>query len=106
MKAICTGLVLVALVSVATIAAMALVGAGKTSSGQRERVELVTYRTQLPHDGCPSNGCWQVCGQPRQIEAYGIDKAVWPHKCQGCSATNEIYDATWPKFEREWRAVR
>jgi len=76
------------------------------STGQRERVELVTWRTQLPHDGCPSNGCWQVSGQPRQIEAYGIDKAVWPHKCQGCGATNEIYDATWPKFEREWRAVR
>lgn len=74
--------------------------------GYRERVELVTYRTQNPHSACPSNGFWQVSGQPRKIEAYGIDKAVWPHKCSGCSATNEIYDATWPRFEREWRKVK
>jgi len=75
-------------------------------TGRRERVELITWRTELPHVSCPSNGAWQVSGQPRQITAYGIDKAVWPHRCAGCGATNEIYDATWPKFEREWRSVK
>jgi len=88
---------------------MAFTGKGRFAAqrptGRRERVELVTWRTELPHQGCPSNGAWVASGQPRKIEAYGIDKGVWPHRCSGCGATNEVYDATWPKFEREWRAV-
>ena len=78
----------------------------RRSNGQSERVELVTWRTQLPHEGCASNGCWCLNGQPRKITAYGIDKCVWPHRCDGCGATNEIYDAQWPRFRREWRAVK
>lgn len=71
-----------------------------------EEVEAVMYRTRLYHPGCVSNGFWCVSGQPRKITAYGIDKCVWPHRCDGCGATNEIYDAQWPKFRREWRAVK
>ena len=72
-----------------------------------EKVELVTYRTRLRHAGCPSkNGFMNVCGQPERITAYGIDKCVWPHKCDRCGYTNRIYDAQWPKFRREWRAVK
>lgn len=72
----------------------------------RERVELVSWRTRLPHEGCPSGGCWEARGAPRMIEAYGINKPMWPHRCTGCAATNEIYDARWPKIEQEWRPVR
>lgn len=69
-----------------------------------EEVEQVFFRTEKQHSGCPSNGFLRVCGQPRQIEAYGISKAVWPHKCSGCGMTNEIYDARWPQIKVEWRA--
>lgn len=58
--------------------------------GYRERVELITWRTQNPHLGCASNGFWQVSGQPRQITAYGIDKAVWPHRCAGYGVTHAM----------------
>lgn len=77
-----------------------------SDSKGRERVELVTWRTRNPHAGCPSNGCWVVSGAPRMIEAYGINKAMWPHRCDGCAATNEIYDARWPRIEQEWRPVK
>lgn len=72
----------------------------------RERVERVTWRTELRHEGCASKGCWRASGAPRMIEAYGIDKALWPHTCSGCGAVQEIYDARWPKIEQEWRAVK
>ena len=71
-----------------------------------EEVELVTYRTRLYHAGCPSNGFMNAYGQPERITAYGIDKFIWPHRCDGCGFTNTIYDAQWPKFRREWRAVK
>ena len=80
--------------------------AKKDGSTITEKVELVTYRTRLFHSGCVSNGCWCLNGQPRKITAYGIDKCVWPHRCDGCGQTNEIYDAQWPKFRREWRIVK
>lgn len=71
-----------------------------------EEVEAVTYRTRLRHAGCPSNGFLNAYGRPERITAYGIDKNVWPHKCDGCGYTNTIYDASWPQFRREWRAVK
>lgn len=80
--------------------------ANPADSKVSERVEMVTYRTRLPHAGCVSNGCWNAYGTPARITAYGIDKHVWPHKCDGCGATNTVYDASWPKFRREWRVVK
>jgi hypothetical protein len=87
---------------------LALSGCSERDTGNTvtEEVEAVMYRTRLFHPGCASNGCWCVSGQPRKITAYGIDKYVWPHRCDGCGSTNEIYDAQWPKFRREWRAVK
>ena len=71
-----------------------------------ERVEQVVWRTELRHAGCPQGGFWRASGPPRKIEAYGIDKWVHLHVCSGCGATNEIYDARWPQFRQEWRAVK
>lgn len=71
-----------------------------------EQVECVTFRTRLRHQGCVSNGFLNAYGQPERITAYGIDKSVWPHRCDGCGFTNTIYDANWPQFRREWRAVK
>jgi len=71
-----------------------------------EEVEAVMYRTRLRHEGCPSNGFLNAYGKPERITAYGIDKCVWPHKCDGCGFINTVYDAQWPKFRREWRAVK
>jgi hypothetical protein len=76
------------------------------ASPVRERVELVTYRTRKAHDGCASNGYWQATGKLRKVEAYGIDKPVWAHKCDGCGEEREFWDEQWPKFEREWQVVR
>ena len=71
-----------------------------------EEVEMVTYRTRLRHEGCPSNGFMVAYGTPEKITAYGIDKCIWKHRCDGCGYTNTIYDARWPKFRQEWRAVK
>lgn len=76
----------------------------KDGTSLRERVELVTWRTELKHEGC--KGFWRCSGAPRRVESYGIDKAIWPHTCSVCGSTNEIYDARWPKIEQEWRAVK
>ena len=71
-----------------------------------ERVEQVVWRTELRHAGCSQGGFWRASGPPRKIEAYGIDKWIHLHVCSGCGATNEIYDARWPQFRQEWRAVK
>ncbi len=71
-----------------------------------EEVEMVTYRTSLRHEGCPSNGFMVAYGTPEKITAYGINRCIWPHRCDGCGFTNRIYDAHWPKFRQEWRAVK
>ncbi len=71
-----------------------------------EEVEMVTYRTSLRHEGCPSNGFMVAYGTPEKITAYGINRYIWPHRCDGCGYTNTIYDARWPKFRREWRVVK
>lgn len=71
-----------------------------------EEVEIVTHRTRLRHEGCVSNGFMNAYGNPEKITAYGINKYVWPHKCDGCGFTNTIYDAHWPQFRREWRVVK
>lgn len=89
-------------------AALLLAGCSARDTGNTvtEEVEAVMYRTRLRHAGCPSNGFLNAYGRPERITAYGIDKCVWPHKCDGCGYTNTIYDAQWPQFRREWRAVR
>lgn len=71
-----------------------------------EEVRQVFFRTEKLHDGCLKGGFLRVCGQPERIEAYGINKAVWPHRCSGCGQTNMIYDARWPQIKAEWRAVK
>ncbi len=88
--------------------AMLLAGCSARDTGNTvtEEVEAVMYRTRLRHADCPSNGFLNAYGQPERITAYGIDKCVWPHKCDGCGFTNTVYDAQWPKFRREWRVVR
>lgn len=92
------------------VAAACLSGCGADRSGDgttvRERVQMVAYRTELRHAGCQSNGFMRVDGAPRMIESYAIDKFIWPHKCSGCGATNEIFDARWPKIEQRWEAVK
>ena len=89
-------------------AVLLLAGCSERDTGNTvtEEVETVTYRTSLRHEGCPSNGFMVAYGTPEKITAYGIDKFIWPHRCDGCGFTNTIYDARWPKFRREWRAVK
>ena len=89
-------------------AVLLLAGCSARDTGNTvtEEVEAVWFRTRLRHAGCPSNGFLNAYGQPTRITAYGIDKCVWPHRCDGCGFTNTIYDAQWPKFRREWRAVK
>ena len=71
-----------------------------------EEVEQVVYRTSLRHEGCPDNGFMVSYGQPDRITAYGINKCIWKHRCDGCGYTNTIYDARWPQFRQEWRMVK
>ncbi len=93
---------------VSVLIIFSLFGCVKRDDGNTvtEEVEAVMYRTRLLHECCPSNGFLNAYGQPERITAYGINKYVWPHKCDGCGYTNTIYDAQWPKFRREWRAVK
>ena len=71
-----------------------------------EQVERKTWRIEKRHDGCPVGGFWRAYGTPQKIEAYGIDKFTWPHKCSGCGETNSFYDVRYPKFSNEWVRVR
>ena len=71
-----------------------------------EQVERKTWRIEKRHDGCPSGGFWRVCGNPERIDAFGIDKLMWPHKCSGCCKTNSFYDVRYPQFSNEWVRVR
>ena len=71
-----------------------------------EQVERKTWRIEKRHDGCPSNGFWRACGTPQKVEAYGIDKLMWPHKCSGCDKTNSFYDVRYPQFSNEWVRAR
>lgn len=93
---------------VSVLIIFSLFGCVKRDDGNTvtEEVEAVMYRTRLRHECCPSNGFLNAYGQPERITAYGINKYVWPHKCDGCGYTNTIYDARWPQFRREWRAVK
>lgn len=93
---------------VSVLIIFSLSGCAKRDDGNTvtEEVEAVMYRTRLRHEGCLSNGFLNAYGNPERITAYGINKYVWPHKCDGCGYTNTIYDAQWPKFRREWRAVK
>ena len=93
---------------VSVLIIFSLSGCAKRDDGNTvtEEVEAVTYRTRLRHADCPSNGFLNAYGTPERITAYGINKYVWPHKCDGCGFTNTIYDAQWPKFRREWRVVK
>lgn len=71
-----------------------------------EQVERKTWRIEKRHDGCPSGGFWRACGSPERVDAYGIDKFIWPHKCSGCMKTNSFYDARYPQFSNEWVRVK
>lgn len=109
MKTIGNVIVLTTLVVVSTIAVQAIIRNGdkvNATATLTERVRPVHYRTSFQHDGCASNGFLECCGAPRQITAYGISKAMWPHRCTGCGATNNLYDARWPKIEMRWEAVK
>lgn len=73
-----------------------------------EQVERKIWRTEMRHEGCPNNGFWRwiAQGKAERIDAYGIDKFMWPHKCSGCGETNSFYDVRYPKFSNEWVRVK
>ena len=99
------------IISCITVSVLGVIGGrtrGKDDGGNlvTEQVERKTWRIEKRHDGCPSNGFWRVCGNPERIDAFGIDKLMWPHKCSGCCKTNSFYDVRYPQFSNEWVRVR
>ena len=81
---------------------------GKDDNGVfiTEQVERKTWRIEMRHEGCPNNGFWRAYGNPERIDAYGIDKFMWTHKCSGCCKTNSFYDMRYPQFSNEWVRVK
>jgi hypothetical protein len=62
--------------------------------------EWITYRKQLPHGGC--SGSLTFNGQSTAAP-FSETERFYTHVCDTCNATNNILNATWPQFKREWR---
>jgi hypothetical protein len=65
--------------------------------------EWITYRKQLPHGGC--SGYLTFNGQSTAAP-FSETERFYTHVCDKCSATNNILNATWPQFKREWRDAK
>jgi len=62
--------------------------------------EWIMYRKQLSHGGC--SGFLTFNGQSTPAP-YSETERFYTHVCDKCGATNNILNATWPQYKREWR---
>lgn len=67
-----------------------------------EKGEFVTFRKSLPHAGCTGQMIFNGQAKPAP---YSEREQFYVHVCDKCSATNQILNATWPKYKQEWRSL-
>ena len=67
-----------------------------------QKGEFITFRKAFAHDQCPGNLVFigEVKPAPYSEKDY-----FYTHVCDVCSATNQILNAQWPQYKREWRSL-
>jgi hypothetical protein len=79
-----------------------LSGCRNEKSNEWEQGQFVTFKRIYPHQRC--GGQLVFNGQSKPA-TYSEKESFYTHVCDKCSATNEILNATWPKYKQEWRAL-
>jgi len=75
--------------------------AQKSSTGEWQRGEFVTLRRIYPHQRCGG----QMVFNGQSVPApYSEKERFYTHVCDQCGVTNQILNATWPQYKREWRS--
>lgn len=73
----------------------------KASINEWQQGDFVTYRRIYPHQRC---GGQMVFNGKSERAPYSETDRFYDHVCDKCSTTNQILNATWPQYKREWRA--
>lgn len=63
--------------------------------------DFITYRRIYPHQRC---GGQMVFNGKSERAPYSEKDFFHTHICDLCGTTNQILNATWPQYKREWRA--
>jgi len=63
--------------------------------------EFITLRRIYPHQRC---GGQMVFNGHSERAPYSESDRFYDHVCDKCGATNQILNATWPQYKREWRS--
>jgi hypothetical protein len=63
--------------------------------------DFVTYRRIYPHQRC---GGQMVFNGKSDRAPYSENDRFYDHVCDRCNVTNQILNATWPQYKREWRS--
>jgi hypothetical protein len=72
-----------------------------TADDEWQQGDFVTYRRIYPHQRC---GGQMVFNGKSERAPYSETDRFYDHVCDKCSTTNQILNATWPQYKREWRA--
>jgi hypothetical protein len=72
----------------------------KASTDEWQQGDFVTYRRIYPHQRC---GGQMVFNGKSERAPYSENDYFHTHVCDLCGTTNQILNATWPQYKREWR---
>jgi hypothetical protein len=75
--------------------------AAKASTDEWQQGEFITLRRIYPHQRC---GGQMTYNGKSERAPYSETDFFNTHVCDLCGATNQILNATWPQYKREWRA--
>jgi hypothetical protein len=73
----------------------------KASTVEWQQGDFVTYRRIYPHQRC---GGQMVFNGKSERAPYSEKDFFHTHVCDLCGTTNQILNATWPQYKREWRS--
>jgi hypothetical protein len=72
-----------------------------TSTSDWQQGDFITYRRIYPHQSC---GGQMIFNGKSAVAPYSETERFYDHVCDRCGTTNQILNATWPQYKREWRA--
>jgi hypothetical protein len=67
--------------------------------------DFVTYRKVYPHKLCFKDGNMVFNGRTDRAP-YSETDVFYTHVCDKCGVTNQMLNAHWPQFKREWRDAK
>lgn len=71
------------------------------STDEWQQGDFITYRRIHPHQSC---GGQLIFNGKSTVAPYSETERFYDHVCDRCGTTNQILNATWPQYKREWRA--